>query len=226
MLRILTYLFVFFGCFSFLNADDRGFRFIPSFTSMAGTVDGKISMKTAVNAELTYVLFNQFEFGFGSGFHRQHLTQKREITFCISEDNNTIFSIPRAKANSMPYYALLRYSFDLFEEGYLVASVKYGSYFFIPRDRKQKGYLPSYPEEEGGEAAVLRYNNQFSKIQFFAVTLGYDVSNTVISLEYRVVNFNQDLSYINETISQKITNSYNKSSHYLGLNVAYKIDLF
>lgn len=224
MLRFCLAFILFFYSASFLKADDRGFVFTPSFSSLIGTVDKKISMKTAVNAELTYLMFNQLEFGVGIGFHRQHLTQKKDRAFYVN-DEKLNFNIPRAKANSFPYYAVLRYNFDLFEDGYLVAAIKYGAYFFTPGDRRDKGSLPSYKTSEE-EPPSLRYRNEFSNIQFFAATIGYDISNTIISLEYRVVSFNQDLYYFNDTASNSAKNSYSKSNHYLGINMAYKIDLF
>ena len=226
MLRIFTYLIVFSSFFTILKADDRGFRFTPSFSSMVGSVDGKISMKTALQGELTYVLFNQLEVGFGAGYHRQHLTQSKEETFYISEDDNPTFTIPRAKANSVPFYGILRYNFDLFEDGYFVAAIKYGSYFLMPEDKLKKGMLPSTATEENSEAPILKYENRFSKMNFLAVTLGYDISDTVISLEYRMVTFDQNLTYINETTSKNVEHLSKKSNHYIGINVAHKIDLF
>jgi hypothetical protein len=210
---------------AFLKADDRGFVFNPSFTSMAGIVDNKVSLKTAIQAEMTYLIFNQFEFGVGLGFHRQHMTQTRNEDFYAENGELSSFVITRAKSNAIPYYGVLRYNFDLFEDGWLVAAVKFGSYYLLPRDRTQSGSLfASVPE--GEQAPVLRYDNEFTRMSFFATTLGYDLDNIVISLEYRNVSFKQNLSLVNETTNQTIKNSYNRSNHYIGLNVSYRIDLF
>ena len=226
MLRFFALCVIFSSFFTILKADDRGFRFTPSFTGLVGLVDGKISMKTAIQGELTYVMFNQWEFGFGSGYHRQHLTQSSEETFYISQDEIKTFTIPRFKADSMPYYAILRYNFDLFEDGYLVTAIKYGSYILTPGDKHGGGGLPSSSDNPDVPADILKFENDFSRIKFLAVTVGYDISNTVISLEYRRVRFNQDLSYINETKSQTISHSSKSTNHYIGINMAYKIDLF
>jgi len=192
---------------------------------MGGMVGKKLSLKTAVQAEMTYLIFNQLEFGIGTGYHRQQMTRDRNENF-YTEDNSSAIAIHSIRADSVPYYGVLRYNFDFFEDGWVVASFKYGYYYLTPKDRLRKGFLPSSAAAEGEEPPVLRFENSLKNTQFMAATLGYSLDNVVVSLEYRRVSFNQNISYINDTKNQIAENSYSRVNQYIGVNLAYSIDLF
>ncbi|MDR2008047.1 MAG: hypothetical protein LBQ34_03635 [Alphaproteobacteria bacterium] len=224
MLRFFTYVAVAVFATTLLQADDRGFRLTSSFTSMGGFVERKLSLKTAIQSEMTYLIFNQLEFGVGLGYHRQQMTRDRNENFDIAGDTSTyrIFSI---RADSFPYYAVLRYNFDIFEDGWVVAAVKYGHYYLLPKDRLRSGSLPSIAAE-GETAPTLRFENEITNAQIMSATLGYNLDNVVVSLEYRRVSFDQRISYIDNTNFQTVKNSYNRTNQYYGINIAYALDLF
>ncbi len=207
---------IFFSCLCMkVYADDNGFRITPSVSVLAGFVDGKNINKGAANVDLTYLVANRFEMGVGAGYHDIRLNSNVIENFTLQNGTVVVANFVTQNAHSFPYYLVARYGFDLNEDSYIVFSALYGRYYINHSARKNTNTQLAYTT-----------NNDFSNMSFFATAIGYEISGAILSVEYRIAMYDQVLSYSDNNSAYKTDKVHSKNSHYIGVNLAYRFDLF
>ena len=219
-----------------LSADDRGFRSFFSLGTTLGSEDSSLQFKPTIDFDVTYLLFNQLEFGVGSGVQKllfresgsesfNVVTLDEDNNISVDEDGNTLYvpysmNIKTLKRYTMPYYLTIKYNFDLNESGYIYTALKYGKYVSFYKLAQSK----SYNDEEN--SFDLSYFYDISTPTFWSFSVGYSFSATIIAFEYRYVDYSYSIEYRDDTNNYTDKNYYDEHNMYFGLYIAKYINWF
>lgn len=189
---------------TYLHAADDGFRVTPSIGVDYSYKYKQSLFKPTLDVDLTYLFPSRLELGVGVGYMHDVL-YANDGTVAPIGGNDTPFN--EWKKDSYPIYVVAKYSFDFNETDDIVVALKYGWLY------ANNG---SSWVNDDGSAQGFEMQNRFMT----DLSIGYELGDTIFSLDFRVVSYTQHFYKNEDEFNQKQYNGY------FGISVQHRFDLF